>query len=69
MQRTEMADHSLESLEHMKDRTAAGILLEHKIMTGNDFIRLKLVSKFQKCKSKVDKKGMVYILAGQLKYF
>ena len=47
MRRTEMADHSLESLEHLKDRTVAYIFLKQKIMIGNDFMHLKVVSKFQ----------------------
>ena len=45
MQRTEMADHSLESLEHLKDRTAALIFLGKKTMTENDVIHLKVVPK------------------------
>ena len=49
VQRTEMADHSLESLEPKSERTAAQIFLWQRIMTENGFIHLKVVSKVQLC--------------------
>ena len=50
MQRTEMADHSLESLEPKTERTAAQIFLGQRIMGEKCFIHLNVVSKVQLCK-------------------
>ena len=49
VQRTEMADHSLESLEPKTERTAAQIFLGQRIMGEKCFIPLKVVSKVQLC--------------------
>ena len=46
-QRTEMADHLLESLGHKKDKTAAYIFLGQRITTENYFIHLKVVCQVQ----------------------
>ena len=43
VQRTEMADHSLESLEYNKDRTAAKLFLWQGITTENDITHLNIV--------------------------
>ena len=43
MQCTEIADHSLESLEYNKDRTEAKLFLWQGITTENDIIHLNIV--------------------------